>query len=170
MKHLYFVRHGLSEMNKQGIYSGSTETPLAPEGVKQAEEAGREAKALNIDFIISSPLKRARDTASIIAKKISYPTDKIVLDERFVERTMGILEGTPYTGAKDIDHHDGVETDAEILERARQGLEYLKTLGHDNILVVGHGAIGRALRHAVDPSIHFHDIERFENAKIVQLL
>jgi len=170
MKHLYFVRHGLSEMNKLGFYSGRTETPLAPEGVKQAKQAGQEIKALGIDLIVSSPLERARETAILIAKEIGYPDKDILLDKRFTERMFGVLEGTPYTGARDIDHHEGVETDAEILERARKGLEYIKTLAHDNILIVAHGAIGRALRHIVDPSIHFHDIERFENAKVVQLL
>ena len=170
MKHLYFVRHGLSEMNKQGFYSGRTETPLAPEGKSQAKLAGEEAKKLHIDLVVSSPLKRARDTAKIIAKEIGYPEEAIVLDEQFIERHFGVLEGTPYDGARDIDHHEGVEKDAEILERARKGLEYIQTLGHDNILIVAHGAIGRALRHIIDPSVHFHDIERFENGKIVQLL
>lgn len=170
MKHLYFVRHGLSEMNKKGIFSGRTETPLAPEGIEQAKLAGREAKKLDIDFIVTSPLERARETAALIAQEIGYPLAAITLDDRFTERTFGVLEGTPYTGSRQLDHHEGVETDAEILERAREGLEYLKTLNHDNIVIVSHGAIGRALRYIVDPSMNFHDMERLENAKIVQLL
>lgn len=34
MKHLYFMRHGLSVMNKQGVFSGSNDTPLDAEGIK----------------------------------------------------------------------------------------------------------------------------------------
>lgn len=170
MKHLYFVRHGLSVMNKRGIYSGRTETPLAPEGITQAQEAGKALKGLSIDLIVSSPLERARETAALIAQQIGYPIAEIHLNELFTERNFGVLEGTPYTPDRAIEHHKGVEPDEEILARARKGIDYLKTLRHDNILVVGHGSIGRAMRHILEPSLHFHDMEGIKNAEIVQLL
>lgn len=170
MKHLYFVRHGLSVMNKKGIFSGRTDTPLAPEGVKQCEEAGREAKALGIDFIVCSPMERARETAALIAQQIGYPVEEIAINELFMERDFGSLEGTLYSTNRDFSRYPDVESDEQILERARKGLEYLRGLDYDNILVVSHGAIGRALRHILEPDVHFHDTERFENGKIVQLL
>lgn len=170
MKHLYFVRHGLSVMNKKGIFSGRTETPLAPEGIEQCEKAGRKAKKLNIDFIISSPMERARETAALIAQQIGYPLGDIAINDLFMERDFGSLEGTEYSINRDFSVYTDVESDEEILERARKGLEYLQSLKHDNILVVSHGAIGRAMRHILNPDVHFHHTERFENAKIVQLL
>jgi len=170
MKHLYFVRHGLSVNNKKGIFSGRTETPLAPEGIEQAHLAGQKAKALHIDLIVSSPMERARETASIIAGEIGYPLDAIELHDFFMERAFGVLEGEPYSPNMHLDDVEGVERSEEILERAKQGVAYLRSLPQDNILVVSHGAIGRALRHTVNSEIPFHGSERFDNADLVQLL
>src|SRR5215475_13120394 len=95
MKHIYFVRHGLTEMSKQGLRAGAgSETPLAPEGHDQAKRAGHHAKQLAIDHIISSPQKRAHHTAQIIAREIGYPEHDIALNSLFVERHFGELEGT----------------------------------------------------------------------------
>src|SRR6059058_1306401 len=105
MKHLYFVRHGLSVMNKKGVFSGRTETPLDPEGIKQAEAAGREAKELNIDLIVSSPMERCRETATIIAQQIGYPVADILFEDLFMERAFGVLEGTAYRTDMDLDMH-----------------------------------------------------------------
>src|SRR5580765_3395811 len=91
MKHLYFVRHGLSENNKLSIFSGQTESPLADEGREQARQAGQQAKDLHIDHIISSPLSRAHETAQIIAREIGYPEDKIEVSSLLVERHFGVL-------------------------------------------------------------------------------
>lgn len=170
MKHLYFVRHGLSVMNKKGVFSGRTETPLDTEGIAQAQAAGREAKNLQIDLIISSPMERCRETATIIANAIGYPLDEIVFEDLFMERAFGVLEGTAYRTDMDLDGHEGVETADHIIKRAKTGVKYLRSLDHNNILIVSHGAIGRALRHALHPEIPYFESERFENAKIVQLL
>lgn len=41
MKKIYFVRHGQSEANMKKIYAGSTDSPLTPLGIQQAQETGR---------------------------------------------------------------------------------------------------------------------------------
>lgn len=157
-------------MNKQGIFSGRTETPLAREGVQQAKLAGEHAKGLSIDCIVSSPMKRALDTATIIAGQIGYPVDKIIISDLFMERAFGPLEGTAYQPNMKIEHIEGVEKAELIVQRAKAGVEYLHTLPHDTILVVSHGAIGRALRHCLDPTTPFHDTKRFLNAEVIKLL
>lgn len=170
MKKLYFVRHGLSVMNKKGIFSGRTDTPLAPEGHEQARQTGKEAKQLGIDCIVTSPMRRARQTAEIIAAEIGYPPEKIIEHEFFMERGFGPLEGTPYQPQQNLDEVDGVESSLEIIERAKQGVEYLRSLPYDTILVVSHGSTGRALRHVLQPHIPFEHPSRFDNAKLEQLL
>ena len=170
MKHLYFVRHGLSVMNKLGIFSGRTDTPLAPEGIEQSKLAGQEAQNLKIDVIVSSPLERAWETAVIIAKEIGYPEKDIVRNDLLTERAFGVLEGQPYTGARYINEHEGVESDQNIVARGKEALAYLQSLHRDNVLVVAHGSIGRSIEHAIDPAVHFDEVDSFPNAKIVQLL
>lgn len=152
MKKLYFIRHGLSEANKAGIWSGHSETPLSREGREQARRAGRKAKDLSIDLIISSPLGRARETADIIAGEIGYPEDKIVVSELLKERSWGDLEGTPHSnadGIEDLDMVPNIETSVQLISRAEKALRFLEGLPDEHILVVSHGTFGRALRHHI---------------------
>ena len=168
MKHLYFVRHGLSVMNKKNIFSGRTETPLSEEGHHQAAAAGVELQGANIDCIVVSPMQRAMQTAEIIADQIGYPKEKFVVSELFAERDFGPLEGTPYT--KDLGDADGVEPIDELITRVREGYDLLQSLPFENILVVSHGSTGRALRHCADPKVPFSPSQGFGNAEVVKLI
>lgn len=161
-------------MNVVSKLSGAgSDTPLAPEGRDQAKAAGIAAKDLHIDYIISSPLIRAHDTARIIAKEIGYPEDKIEVNSLLLERHFGPLEGTPWTPDLNLDGISDVETRESVLERARLALEHLKTLDAENILVASHGTFGHALRHILMPGTPYKvtpTSDRFPNGQIVQLL
>lgn len=157
-------------MNKQGIFSGRTETPLTPEGIADCHEAGRRLRDIKIDLIVSSPIRRAYDTARIIAGEIGINSQDIIVNELFVERDFGPLEGTPYTTTADLDGTLGVEHSSDLLQRVDLGLEFLQSLDADTILVVSHGSVGRALRSLVQPDIPFHGSKRFKNAEVTQLL
>lgn len=174
MKHLYFIRHGLSEMNKAGIWSGAqSQSPLTKEGHLQAIEAGLAAKNLGINYIISSPLSRAHETAKIIAREIGYPETKIELNSLLIERDLGPLEGQPWDPDLNLDDIADVETADTIARRARLTFEHLQSLDAESILVVSHGSFGRAFRHIVHPDIPFEVTEvgyRFPNGKIIKLL
>lgn len=88
---IYTVRHGQTEWNKKGLYQGKTDVPLNEEGKKQATLVKEKLKDKKIDLIISSPLKRAKETAEIISDgKI-----KIITDSLIVERGLGEYEGSP---------------------------------------------------------------------------
>lgn len=165
MKRFYFIRHGLSEMNKLGVFGGRTDTPLAAEGREQAKDAGKAAKELTIDLIVASPLSRAHDTAKIIATEIGYPVDKIVTNKLLVERNYGSMEGKAWTPGFDVSQVEDAEKDEDLLGRAQQILDWLETLPKDNILVVSHGGIGRAIRKVLRQDSDFH--EAIPNAKIV---
>ncbi|MEO6761411.1 MAG: histidine phosphatase family protein [Candidatus Saccharimonadales bacterium] len=179
MKHLYFARHGLSEMNKIGLFAGQIETPLTTEGRHQAKQAGIKAQELGIDHIITSPYSRTLDTAKIIATEIGLPLNNIETNRLFVERNLGALEGTPYHAKLDLDI-DGVtdiETAVDLQYRLELAWQYLKSLKYDTVLVIGHGASGRMLRHVINPEIPFKfdtlalkDHYKLGNAEIVQLI
>jgi uncharacterized phosphatase len=156
MKRLYFIRHGLSQGNIDGVWSGTIDTPLSPLGKKQAKEAGQKAKGLRIDYIISSPLSRAHDTAKIVAKEIGCLADKIHINELFIERHFGELEGKPWAPDLNLDGITDIETVDTLLERARLALEYIKTLPEENILIVSHGCFGRAIISNI-PGEKFHN-------------
>lgn len=170
MKHLYFMRHGLSEMNKIGLFSGRTDTPLAEEGVKQCEEAAKALDGVKVDLIVSSPMKRAFDSARIVAEQIGYAENKIILSDLFMERELGSLEGSDYQSGLKINGYDGVEHSDNLIARAAIGLEFLNGLDADTILVVSHSAIGRALSTLLSEKKGFDEISSFKNAEIVKLI
>lgn len=173
MKHLYYVRHGLSEMNMQGVWSGQVETPLTQKGREQATLAGKELQeaGIHIDYIIASPLSRAHDTAKLIAKEIGYPIQKIETNPLFIERHFGALEGQPWQPDLDIDGISDIESTDTIINRARLALDYLESLPYDNILVSAHGSIGRAIRHHIIAVLPYHQYElKLPNATVIQWL
>ena len=170
MKQLYFVRHGLSEANKSGHIAGQhTETPLSPEGRDQARAAGERARTLNIQYIITSPQERAQHTAQIIAETIQLPPPSIEVNSLFVERGYGKLEGTLWSPDLNVDGFADVELTDTLLHRMHVAYQFLLGVPHDTVLVVGHGAMGRALRHVIHPNIPFNT-KPFPNAQIVQLV
>ena len=68
---IFITRHGQTEWNALGKVQGQTDIELNDIGRKQAEETGKLIGNENIDLIIASPLKRARETANIINKNIN---------------------------------------------------------------------------------------------------
>ena len=93
---IYFIRHGESEANLRHLFAGQRDdSSLTEKGKSQALIEGNKLKELNInvDVIISSPLKRAFDTAKIVADAIGYGKE-IVVDSRIIEYDMGDLTGT----------------------------------------------------------------------------
>lgn len=168
MKKLYFVRHGESEMNVAGRFAGSTETSLTAKGRRQAKTAGQKAKGLKIDLIISSPLGRAHDTAKIIAEEIGYPKEKIELSPILAERRYGAMEGQLYAPDLNLDGVADAETTKKLLLRAKEFVASLDRVEFDNILIVSHGSIGRAIRHHLLEDFPFQKYHRLENADVVQ--
>lgn len=157
MKHLYFVRHGLSEMNKKKVFAGSTNTALSDEGRVQARRAGQTAKTLNIDGIVSSPLVRAHETAQIIAKQINYPEEDIHINSLLTERHFGELEGQAWSPDLNLDGIVDIETVDTIIARAHLALEWLRSLDATTVLVVSHGSFGRALRSVISSEHDYHN-------------
>jgi broad specificity phosphatase PhoE len=186
MKKLFYVRHGETEYNVNHIWSGQVETKLTDNGKYQAKQAGKDLsqRLPHIDLIISSPFERTYHTASIIAEEIGYPIANIQKNELFIERSFGVLDGTSNVDYhkthtfKDIDHEEGVETVADLHERAEQALKYLMSLeNYETILVVSHGAFGRALQRVIKRMPHTDEYDdkrrnelRLGNAEIVELL
>lgn len=167
MKRIYFCRHGLSELNIKGHFAGSTDTPLAEEGRKQARLAGQKAKDLGIDLIVASPLSRAKETAEIIAKEVGYPVENIHINDLLVERHFGELEGKPWSPDLDLDGISDIETVDSLIERAHLALKWIESLPGNNVLVVSHGSFGRALRSVLIAEHPFHDSEKLQNAEII---
>lgn len=93
---LYILRHGETELNKQGVMQGWLDEPLNDNGRFLAEETGRAFKEIRFDACYSSPLKRAKETAEIILKE-SGNVIPIQEDDRIKEILFGSREGTRFS-------------------------------------------------------------------------
>jgi broad specificity phosphatase PhoE len=87
---LMTVRHGLTELNRDRRVGGHTDAPLIEEGRAQAAEARERFAGTAYDVVISSPLSRARETATIVT---GLPAAALLIDEECVERSFGQMEG-----------------------------------------------------------------------------
>jgi len=85
------------------------------------------------------------------------------------ERDFGPLEGQPYK--PNLTHKTaGVERGDALITRTRQALDTINRLDAETALVVSHGAVGRAMRHCLNPKVPFYPSKGFKNAEVVQLL
>jgi broad specificity phosphatase PhoE len=64
---LLLIRHGQTEANINRLLVGLTDVPLDPIGEVQARRIGEHMRNVPIDALVTSPLKRARDTAHQIS-------------------------------------------------------------------------------------------------------
>jgi 2,3-bisphosphoglycerate-dependent phosphoglycerate mutase len=150
---LYFVRHGENRANITREFSyRAVDYPLTARGVRQAEQTAEFFRGKLINTVYSSPLRRAVETAEVIASELKR---SVVVVEQFREINVGLLEGQPPTDeawaqhdrigeAWRLGHHatafPGGENYTALLARMRQGLlEVLSGREGQQVAVVGHG-------------------------------
>ncbi|MDN5819529.1 MAG: histidine phosphatase family protein [bacterium] len=144
MAKLYFVRHGESQANKDGILAGSSDSPITDEGRRQAEREAEEIKRqhMSVDTIIASPLSRAAETAVIIAKLISFPIEDIKTIDDLHEKNSGSYEGQTtqdMLAASEADMRSaGGETLQVFAERVARSNDLVKSHAVGTTIVVGH--------------------------------
>ena len=95
MSTIYLFRHGQTTFNRDHIFTGFTDAPLTPLGIKQAKYIAKLLKNKRIDIAYQTRLSRAKDTLAPILK--SHPEiQKVVTDDRMIERDYGDLSGHPH--------------------------------------------------------------------------
>lgn len=172
---LYVVRHGETEKNKYGVIQGQTECDLSKRGIEMAKELIPVVRSLKIDVVISSPLKRAYDTASIITEG-KYP---INIDDRMIERNWGLCEGASIDAVDTVKcwnfflntGDNGIEKVQDLLKRVSEFLEDIKNRYSDkNVLVVSHSAILRAIHYCLHNIPEDGDMSKIDipNLRIIE--
>jgi len=142
MTYVCLVRHGETEWNVQRRIQGTTETELTLKGYNQAYEIALFLKKKQWDHIITSPLKRAVQTAEIIAEELKISDIKVWPE--FQEREYGQATGMyldEYTKCLEnqLEIKDW-ENDALLGNRVLKGLEkILQLYSKKRIIVISHG-------------------------------
>jgi len=98
-RHIFLVRHGETDWNKQDVFRGHTDIPLNAAGRAQAEALGRRFAQIPLQSIHSSRLSRALDIARAIAQGQKSPP-AAQIEEGLLDIHRGQWEGLSHEEAR----------------------------------------------------------------------
>jgi broad specificity phosphatase PhoE len=154
---ILLARHGETDWNRDLRWQGHSDRPLNDRGREQAKVLADSLAATSLAALYSSDLRRASETAAIVAARLGLP---VTLDPRLREIDVGSWEGftraelvatAPEAVARWEEHGvhgwEGGETHEEMLARVRAAIGAIAD-HHDGeeVLVVAHGGPIRALK------------------------
>jgi len=165
---LVIIRHGQSIADIEGRHEGRADFALTELGEEQAKKAAIWLKDnFTFDLIISSPLKRASQTAEIISEEVNV---KVTYDDALMEWNNGVLAGLlieeantkypmPKGGRKYYHRIENGESMIEFRARAERFLsELLDSLNKygesKRVLIVAHGGSISMLFQSLLLSLH----------------
>ena len=158
-KHLtfYFVRHGRTLWNEQGLLQGFGNSDLTEQGVKGAKQTGAALQHIPFVAAYSSCLQRTIDTAQYILGERDVP---LFQHKGLNEQYFGSWEGLPVEKLRSLDEFNqmlkdaanykaqsnGGETFEQLAKRAMKALQdIIQVHEQGNILIVSHGHTLRLL-------------------------
>lgn len=86
MTSLVLIRHGETDWNLEGRYQGQADPPLNARGIAQAEQLAERLLNVGLELLYTSPLRRATQTAHIIAERLALP---VYAEPRLMEIHLG---------------------------------------------------------------------------------
>jgi broad specificity phosphatase PhoE len=143
---VWLARHGATEWSETHRHTGLTDVPLTPAGEEAARRLAPVLAGQDFDLVLTSPLQRARSTATLAG------FDNAVADDDLVEWGYGEYEGITTATIREsvpgwtVWTHQcpGGETADGVAARLDRVVERLRAVDGDS-LVFGHGHALRAL-------------------------
>ena len=153
---IYIIRHGKTELNQKNVLQGRSNHLLNNEGIEQAKEAKEKLKGISFDYVFSSPLSRAIQTAEIVTNG-----KEPVIDERLIEMDYGPYEGSDLKNPppeiiyffSDFVHNsapEGMEQLSNVVNRAGDFIESIRGL-NGNILISTHAIAMKGILEYLTP-------------------
>jgi len=156
MTEIILVRHGETEWNVGKIYRGRMDINLDEVGIKQAELLGKYLSQTMLDAIYSSPLKRALDTANIIAR---YSKTSVQVSDNLIDFDYGEWQGLSEEEVKKLYpslHNEWLtnphrvrmphgESLADVRERSLKVINGVISKYKGRVVVVSHRVINKVL-------------------------
>ncbi len=180
MAYLVLVRHGESEWNAKGTWTGWTDIGLTDKGRQEARKAGGQIKDIKLDIAYTSSLSRAKETLEIIKETLGKTSLQTFENPALNERNYGDYTGQNKWQVKQ-------ELGEENFKKLRRGWNYTVPNGETlkdvyervvpyyeqeispklkagkNVLISAHGNSLRALVKYLD-GLSDDEIEGFEIA------
>lgn len=136
----YFLRHGQTNENREGIVQGQNDTELNTAGRKMAEDAAEALSGVPLASIYASPLKRAWMTASIVSVLTGVPVHAL---PDLMERHWGKYQGRRKAHRPSADNPATAETVEDFRHRVARAMKAIP--GPSPVLVVAHSGVFRAI-------------------------
>lgn len=169
---IYFVRHGQSVSNAQGVHAGrGLDSELTDQGRQNSRLSAQKAKkdGIKIDQIIASPMKRTWDTALEFAHVYNL---SVTVDDRLKEYDIGLATGVPITDC-DNDYQTSNPSSEPVIDFQARVLDFLQSIDNSdqNILIVSHGGVARIIRYSYMDSKpnNFLDMPVINNSQLYTL-
>ena len=160
---ILLVRHGETVDNARQIMQGQTQGELNERGREQARQVAERLATDPVDVIIASDLRRAIQTAEIIAAPHRLP---VVTTPLLRERDWGGFTGRYIPELRGEVWPDDIESEEALLTRARQLLLHITaTYPGKRVVAVGHGIINKAIL-AVYAQCPMREVQRMMNAEV----
>ncbi len=93
MYNLILIRHGQSEWNKKGLFTGWEDVPLSEKGIIEARDAGLLLKDFKLTKAYTSMLRRAIHTCWLVLEEANQMNIPVKKDWQLNERHYGALQG-----------------------------------------------------------------------------
>ena len=163
---ILLVRHGETFDNARQLMQGQTQGDLNERGREQAGQVARRLAAEPLEAVVASDLRRAVQTADIIAAPHGLP---VVTTPLLRERDWGSFTGRYIPDLKGVAWPDDIESEPALLARARSFLLYIAaTYPGCRVVAVGHGIINKAIL-AVYAQSSMSEVQRMLNAEVRML-
>ncbi|HEY8457095.1 MAG TPA: histidine phosphatase family protein [Actinopolymorphaceae bacterium] len=145
---LWLARHGQTEWSRTNRHTSVTDLPLTPKGEAAARALARRLAGTPFDLVLTSPLRRARDTA-----RLAGFGDVAVVDADAHEWRYGEVEGLTTAQVREripgwtVWTHPtpGGETAGEVGARADRLIERVRRQARQRALLFAHGHVLRVL-------------------------
>jgi probable phosphoglycerate mutase len=146
MSKLYMMRHTETLFNVQDKLQGWSDSPLTERGIQIAKDAGEKlrARGIGFDHVYTSTSERTLDTLALLGIECEHVEHRKDLKER----GFGSYEGErcylapPTRPWGDFFEPYGGESDATFIARVNAAVaDIMGRPGHENVLVVCHGAV-----------------------------
>ncbi|MFO0704806.1 MAG: histidine phosphatase family protein [Candidatus Andersenbacteria bacterium] len=151
---IIFESHSTTTDNEKELSSGHNDVGLSELGIKQSHELGERYKAVHVDAVFASDLKRAYKTGEIAFKGRGIP---IIKDRRLREVDYGELTQHPGEEVKKLKPgfitkpFPGGESYQQTSERMKSFLQdLLKKYDGKTVMVIGHRATQYGLEHWIN--------------------
>ncbi len=145
---ILLIRHGETEWNASGRWQGQSDIPLNEKGMSQAKLLANRLRSWPIDTIISSDLRRATQTASVLGDALNLQP---MIDKSWRERNGGSFEGltareleakADFHGPRDDKNWAPLkgETNLQVAERVQLSFDkVVKNHPDEMVAIVTHG-------------------------------